>query len=107
LPPEARNARCCRPLKGRQRDEKAIPASAQLGGNRNSNGDFNNLGNWGNYWSATEHDADHAWNYNFNSNNGKLNRNNNLKSNGHSCRCLQDSCRERDLLPASLSTPDF
>jgi len=69
----------------------AIFASARLGGYRNSDGSFNNLGDNGNYWSTTERDSDNAWNYNFNRKNGKLNRNWNTRSNGHSCRCVQGS----------------
>lgn len=79
------------PLNGWGRELKAIFASALLGGWRNTDGSFNNLGDNGNYWSATENSSGNAWNYNFNRNNGKLNRNNNNKGFGFSCRCVQDS----------------
>ena len=34
--------------------EVTVYQSALLGGNRNSDGGYNNLGNNGNYWSSTE-----------------------------------------------------
>ena len=64
--------------------------AAQLGGYRYSDGDFNNLGNWGDYWSATERIASSAWSYNFYRNYGELYRNDTNKSRGFSCRCVQD-----------------
>jgi len=64
--------------------------SALPGGNGNSNGNFNNVGNNGNWWSATENNASNAWNRNMNYNNENVNRNNNNKSNLFSVRCLQD-----------------
>ncbi len=61
------------------------------GGNRNNNnGNFNNLGNNGNWWSASESGAENAWNRNLNNNNADINRNNNNKRNGFSVRCLRD-----------------
>jgi hypothetical protein len=63
--------------------------SALLGGNRNNNGKFNNLGNNGNFWSSSENNSENAWNLNMNSNNKKANVNNNNKSWGFSVRCLQ------------------
>jgi len=59
------------------------------GGNRNSDGDFNNAGNNGNWWSATENDATNARNRNMN-NNSNVNENWNNKTNQMSLRCLQD-----------------
>jgi hypothetical protein len=53
-------------------------ASALPGGNGNSNGNFNNVGNNGNWWSATENNAANAWNRNMNYNNANVNRNNNV-----------------------------
>jgi retron-type reverse transcriptase len=64
--------------------------SALPGGNRNTDGSFNNLGSNGNWWTATENDASNAWNRNMNSGNTNVNENNNNKSNGFSVRCLQD-----------------
>ena len=64
--------------------------SALLGGYRGSNGGYLTLERGGHYWSASENDADNAWYYYFDSYNGELDRSSNLKSNGHSCRCLKD-----------------
>jgi len=64
--------------------------SALPGGNRNTDGSFNNVGNWGNWWSATENDAGNARNRNMNWNNDNVNENWNNKSNGNSVRCLRD-----------------
>ncbi len=65
--------------------------SARLGGWRNSGGSFLYLGDDGFYWSATERASDFAWYYYFGRDNGKLNRSNDLKSDGRSCRCVQDA----------------
>ena len=46
--------------------------------------------NNGNWWSATENNANNAWNRNMNYNNSNVNRNNNNKENGFSVRCLRD-----------------
>ncbi|MDR0331674.1 MAG: hypothetical protein LBH93_08215 [Chitinispirillales bacterium] len=64
--------------------------SALPGGNRNSNGSFNNVGNNGNWWSATENGSGNAYNRNMNSGNDNVNENNNDKKNGFSVRCAQD-----------------
>lgn len=63
--------------------------SARLGGYRLFDGDFGLLGSWGEYWSATERGSDRAWYYTF-VGGGKLRRSLLGKSNGFSCRCLQD-----------------
>jgi len=63
---------------------------ALAGGNRNNNGNFNNIGNNGNWWSSTENSTTNAWNRNLNYDNDKANRNNNNKENGFSVRCLKD-----------------
>jgi uncharacterized protein (TIGR02145 family) len=60
------------------------------GGNRNNNGEFNNLGTVGVWWSSSENNNNNAWNLNLNNNNGNVNRNNNNKENGFSVRCLRD-----------------
>ncbi len=67
-----------------------VTFTALPGGNRNNNGTFNNIGNNGNWWSATENDATNAWYRNLNYNNANINRNNNNKKNGFSVRCLRD-----------------
>jgi uncharacterized protein (TIGR02145 family) len=65
-------------------------ASGLPGGYRNNNGNYNNIGNNGNWWSASENSTTNAWNRNLNYNNGNVNRNNNNKQNGFSVRCLRD-----------------
>ena len=60
------------------------------GGNRNNNGNFNNIGNNGNWWSSSQNNTNNAWNRNLNNNNDNVNRNNNNKKNGFSVRCLRD-----------------
>jgi hypothetical protein len=60
------------------------------GGNRNNNGNFNNIGNNGIWWSSTENSTTNAWNRNLNYNSTNVNRNNNNKENGFSVRCLRD-----------------
>ena len=64
--------------------------TALPGGNRNNNGTFNNIGNNGNWWSATENNTNNAWNRNMNYNNSNVNRNNNNKELGFSVRCVRD-----------------
>jgi hypothetical protein len=64
--------------------------SALPGGNGNSDGNFNNVGNNGNWWSASENNSNNAYNRNMNYNNENVNYNNNNKSNLYSVRCLQD-----------------
>jgi hypothetical protein len=64
-------------------------SSGLPGGNRNNNGNFNNVGNNGNWWTSTENN-NNAWNRNLNYNNPEVNRNNNNKENGFSVRCLRD-----------------
>jgi len=64
--------------------------SARLGGYRNSDGSFGLLGDYGNYWSATERDSDIAWYYTFYRKRGKLLRIWSPRSFGRSCRCVQD-----------------
>jgi hypothetical protein len=65
--------------------------SALPGGNRNYNdGSFNNAGNNGNWWTATENSSGNAYNRNMNYNNDNVNENNNNKSNGFSVRCVGD-----------------
>lgn len=56
-------------------------------GNRNCNGNVNNVGSNGNYWSSTPNGSENAWNLNFNS--GEVNMNNNNRCNGQSVRLVQ------------------
>jgi hypothetical protein len=67
-----------------------VTFTALPGGNRNNNGTFNNIGNNGNWWSATENNTNNAWNRNMNYNNSNVNRNNNNKEVGFSVRCVRD-----------------
>jgi uncharacterized protein (TIGR02145 family) len=60
------------------------------GGNRDSGGGFNNLGNNGNWWSSSDAGSGNAWNRNLNYNNANANRNNNDHRNGFSVRCARD-----------------
>jgi hypothetical protein len=74
-----------------QQIESLFTCSALLGGWRNNNGNFNNIGNNGNWWSSSENDTNNAWNLNMNSNNQNTNMNNNNNNEwGFSVRCLQD-----------------
>ena len=65
-------------------------AAALPAGYRNTNGNFNNMGNNTNFWSATENNSNNAWNRNLNYNNSDINRNNNNKSYGFAVRCVRD-----------------
>jgi hypothetical protein len=71
------------------RQKKRLLVAALPGGNGNSDGNFNNVGNNGNWWSASENNANNAYNRNMNYNNENANYNNNNKSNLFSVRCLQ------------------
>jgi uncharacterized protein (TIGR02145 family) len=64
-------------------------ALAGPGGLRNNDGNFNNLGNNGYWWSSSS-SGSNAWNRNLNYNNGNINRNNNNRTYGFSVRCLRD-----------------
>ncbi|MCF8233562.1 MAG: hypothetical protein K9G67_00065 [Bacteroidales bacterium] len=63
--------------------------AALPGGNRNNNGNFNNIEKNANFWSSTENGTN-AWNRNLNYNNDEVNRNNNNQENGFSVRCLKN-----------------
>ena len=64
--------------------------TALPGGNRLSNGTFNNIGNYGNWWSATEHGTNIAW-YRYMYYDGSyVGRNYYLKELGFSVRCVRD-----------------
>jgi uncharacterized protein (TIGR02145 family) len=73
-----------------QLSKASTSASALPGGNGNSDGSFNNVGNNGNWWSATQNNASNAYYRNMNYNNANVNRNNNDKTNFYSVRCVQD-----------------
>ncbi len=63
--------------------------SVRLGGWRNSYGKFDDLGDGGVYWSATENHSGSAWYYNFLRGSGELYRLYYLKDLGFSCRCVK------------------
>ena len=74
-----------------RQNQRLLLFSGLPAGYRNNNGNFNNIGNNGNWWSATENNSNNAWNRNLNYNNTKFNRNNNNnKENGFSVRCVRD-----------------
>ncbi len=64
--------------------------AALLGGKRFGDGEFYYLGEFGDYWSASEKGADNAWFYIFSSFNGGVSRYNDYKELAFSCRCLKD-----------------
>lgn len=64
--------------------------TALPGGYRNTDGSFNNVGDNGNWWSATENSATNGWNRNLNYTEARVNRNTNNKANGFSVRCVKD-----------------
>ena len=64
--------------------------AALLGGYRNTDGSFLNLGANGNYWSATERDGGNAYYYNFHGDVERLGQYSLGKGLGLSVRCLQD-----------------
>ena len=69
----------------------AASFSGLPGGNRNNNnGNFNNLGNNGNWWSASESGAENAWNRALGNNVAGLIRYGNDKRNGICVRCVRD-----------------
>jgi uncharacterized protein (TIGR02145 family) len=60
------------------------------GGYRNIDGTFNDIGNLGFWWSATEHSAAYAWSRFLYYGNGSVFRSTNIKAEGFSVRCLRD-----------------
>ena len=64
--------------------------TALPGGTRSSHGFFNYLGNLGYFWSASESSASYAWFRYLLYNSSQVNRGNNNKQDGFSCRCVRD-----------------
>jgi hypothetical protein len=60
------------------------------GGSRVTDGSFNDLGSWGYWWAATEHDASFAWRRYMGSGFTYVIEYSYGKSYGFSVRCLQD-----------------
>ena len=67
-----------------------LTTAALPGGNRNNNGTFNNIGNNGNWWSATESEANFAWFRNMGYYDSNVGRYRSYKELGFSVRCLRD-----------------
>jgi uncharacterized protein (TIGR02145 family) len=57
-------------------------------GYRNTNGQLNNVGNNGNFWSSSANSATNGYNLNFNTN-GVNPSNNNDRQNAFSVRCVK------------------
>jgi hypothetical protein len=77
--------------------------SALPGGNRNTDGTFNNVGSNGNWWSATQSDSSNAYNRNMNATTSTVNRNSNAKANSYSVRCVQHCATSGDgIMPSPL-----
>lgn len=86
-------------------NQVAAQCSALPGGYRNNNnGNFNNMGNNANFWSASENNNNNAWNRNLNYNNSDINRNNNNKKNGFSVRCLRNSSQSKGTWWPAMAT---
>jgi uncharacterized protein (TIGR02145 family) len=64
--------------------------SALPGGYRQVNGSFDNLGNYGHWWSSTQHSSTNAWGRTLGYLYGYVAVNNYNKSFGFSVRCLRD-----------------
>jgi uncharacterized protein (TIGR02145 family) len=62
---------------------------ALAGGNRDTDGTFNNLGTNANFWSSSP-SSGNALRRNLNSTEARVNRNANDQANGFSVRCLRD-----------------
>lgn len=60
------------------------------GGSRSNGGNYNSIGNNGNWWSSTEDYTLNAWSRYLNNPNGTTGRYNSSKGNGFSVRCLRD-----------------
>jgi uncharacterized protein (TIGR02145 family) len=64
--------------------------SALPGGYRNYDGSFNNVGNYGYWWTATENNSGDAYIRGMDFNSEDVSEFNGFKSIGFSVRCLQD-----------------
>ena len=64
--------------------------SAQLGGWRSSDGDYDSLGEYGGYWSSAKSSGILAWTFYFDSDYGRLNRDDFYRTNAQSVRCVKD-----------------
>ncbi len=73
--------------------------SALPGGRRDYYGDFNYVGENGNWWSATEHSATHGWYRTVGYNDDRAVRNYFYKIFGLSVRCLRDTLEMQASIP--------
>ena len=64
--------------------------TALPGGRRYGNGDFDNIRDYGNWWSSTEYFTNSAWYRYLYYDHSNVNRSYNFKSVGYSVRCLRD-----------------
>ena len=64
--------------------------SGAPGGIRGSNGGYGVIGDYGYWWSSSEHETSSAWNRGLSHDTGPAYRNDNLKQSGFSVRCLRD-----------------
>jgi uncharacterized protein (TIGR02145 family) len=64
--------------------------TALPGGYRNTNGNFNNLGRYGVWWSATEYGSTSAWDRDLYYATGPVDRSGSNKVDGFSVRCVRD-----------------
>ncbi len=72
-----------------------------MAGNRNwSNGNMNNQGTNGNYWSSSPNTTN-GYNLNFNASNINPSNNNN-RANGYSVRCFKNYTKSEDRFNLSL-----
>ena len=61
------------------------------GGYRNNNnGNYNNIGSNGYFWSSSENDSNYAWKRKLNYNDSEVNRYGGSKKYGYSVRCVRD-----------------
>ncbi|MBC8196261.1 MAG: hypothetical protein H8E60_00085 [Candidatus Marinimicrobia bacterium] len=77
-------------------------AGVPSGYRNNNNGNYNNIGNNGYFWSSTENNSNNAWNRKLNYNNTNVNRNNNNKQNGFSVRCVRNLKQLVNFIIASI-----
>ena len=64
--------------------------TALPGGYRNNNGNYNNQGNNGYFWSSTENNSDTAWYRVLHYNYSDVSRSSSNKRYGFSLRCVRD-----------------
>ena len=60
------------------------------GGDRNGNGTFGFIGEFGSWWNSTEYNTNNAWYRGLNYANGNVDRGSSSKEDGFSVRCLRD-----------------